>query len=83
MQTVYRVNSTELGLNLVQSIKAMFDNQDLEITIKPLNTDIDIKQKRMAAFEKLTAEAKNNPIVIDKNIDIRALIDESHNPLAN
>ena len=83
MQTVYRVNSTELGLNLVQSIKAMFDNQDLEITIRSLNTDIDIKQKRMAAFEQLTTEAKNNPIVIDKSIDIRALIDESHNPLAS
>ena len=36
MQTIYRLNTQELTIDFVRSVKTLLPNQDVEITVKPL-----------------------------------------------
>ena len=53
MELTYRLNSQEMNGAFLDSIKNLFDRQDIEITIRPLN---DLDQTTILAQNTLAEE---------------------------
>ena len=78
METTYRLKSTELNIAFLMSLKNIYDNQEIEINIKSLNEPNLEEVKKKQAMLRLLHNAKNNAPKIDPSINIRALIDQTH-----
>jgi hypothetical protein len=76
MQTTYRLNTQEIDMAFMKALKTLFNNQEVEITVKSvLGTE---QLKRQKAMLKLIREAREQPIAVDASINIRDLIDQSY-----
>ncbi len=80
MQTTYRLNTQELNMSFLMSLKNIFDNQEIEVSVKTLK-DLNLeKLNRKQVMLNWVKHNRDNTATIDPNIDIRALIDQTHNP---
>lgn len=59
MQAAYSLNSNELNINFLNSIKEMFQNKDIEIIITD-HTDNEVSEYRKSISNRLE-QYKNNP----------------------
>lgn len=79
MQTTYRLNTQELNMSFLMSLKNIFDNQEIEVSVKTLK-DLNLeKLNRKQVMLNWVKHNRDNTTIIDPNIDIRALIDQTHN----
>lgn len=44
METIYRLNTQELNLAWLKSVKSLLPNQDIQITISPLSSEYQIDE---------------------------------------
>ena len=80
MQTTYRLNTQELNMSFLMSLKNIFDDQEIEVSVKTLNDSNLEKLNRKQVMLNWVKQNRDNTFIIDPNIDIRALIDQTHNP---
>jgi len=59
MQAAYSLNSNELNINFLNSIKEMFQNKDIEIIITD-HSDSEVSEYRKSISNRLE-QYKNNP----------------------
>ena len=78
METTYRLKSTELNIAFLMSLKNIYDNQEIEINVKSLNEPNLGEVKKKQAMLRWVANNRQNAPKIDPSIDIRALIDQTH-----
>jgi hypothetical protein len=82
MQTTYRLKAQEISMAFLKSLKTMFAGQEVEITVKSVHSTQ--KKSDSAVNNNLLQMIKDNrkaAPVISPDVDIRALIDNSHNPV--
>jgi hypothetical protein len=82
MQTTYRLKTQEISTAFIKSLKTLFAGQEVEITVKSL----DRPQKESAnpvnnTLLQMIKDNRESAPVIPADVDIRALIDKSHNPI--
>jgi hypothetical protein len=78
MQTTYRLNTQELNMSFLMSLKNIFDNQEIEVIVKTLKDSNIEKVNRKQAMLDWVKKNRDNANTIDPSIDIRALIDQTH-----
>jgi hypothetical protein len=82
MQTTYRLKAQEISMAFLKSLKTMFAGQEVEITVK--SVDSPQKKSDSPVNSNLLQMIKDNrkaAPVISPDVDIRTLIDNSHNPV--
>ncbi len=77
MQTTYRLKAQEMSEAFLQSLRTLFAGQEIEITIKSVETPIGKDKKKLL---EMVNDSRTNAPVISPEIDIRKLIDESQYP---
>ena len=80
METVYRVKTNEIGNKFLQSLKNLFPGQEVEITVRAVEDQRKSPYEGKQSLLEMMRENSKNAPVIGKEIDIRALIDESQCP---
>jgi hypothetical protein len=71
------INLSDIDFSFFEKLKKQFGDKDVRITID----EAPEKVSQMEIFRKLEAlQKKYPPKKIDPSIDIRALIDETHDP---
>jgi hypothetical protein len=83
MQTTYRLKAQEISTAFLKSLKTLFAGQEVEITVKsiePQKKQSD-SQRNGVLLQMIKDNRKTAP-VIPQNLDIRGLIDDSHNPVS-
>jgi hypothetical protein len=78
METTYRLNTKEITMTFLESLKTLFFDQEVEISIKPINTISSQQQKRKEALHKMIEESRESAPKIDSSVDLRALIDQTY-----
>jgi len=82
MQTTYRLKAREISMKFLKTIKTVFAEQEIEITVKSVQSNhvesLPGKKKKM--LEMINDNLHNAP-VIAPNIDIRQLIDDAQSPI--
>lgn len=86
MQTTFRLKAKEVSMSFLNSLKALFEGEEVEITVKS------VKQKKGGLLKeevqaqdtngllKMIRDNRQNAPVIPQGFDIRGLIDDAHNP---
>ncbi|MCX6249138.1 MAG: hypothetical protein NTX61_00145 [Bacteroidetes bacterium] len=67
METVFKLKASELNGKFIESIKSLFKNEEIEISIKPARDETDFLLGSVANREALLAaisEVKNNKNLI-------------------
>lgn len=66
METTYRLNTNDLNMAFVNSLKSLFNNQDIEVTVRPVPDTKDIANSdwlkeagKNPAFDFLHDESEN------------------------
>jgi len=81
MQTTYRLKAREISMKFLKTIKIMFAEQEVKITVKSVQSN----QNNSPAGKKKLLEMINdnlhNAPVIAPDIDIRRLIDDAQSPM--
>jgi post-segregation antitoxin (ccd killing protein) len=78
MQTTYRLNTQELNMSFLMSLKNIFDNQEIEVNVKTVK-DVNLeKSNRKQAMLDWVKRNRESATVIDSSIDLRTLIDQTH-----
>lgn len=80
MQTTYRIKAQEISMTFLKTLKAMFAGQEVEITVKTVETEKSEPLVNTSALITMIRENRLHAPKISPDIDIRALIDESQNP---
>ena len=81
MQTIYRLKAKEISMTFLKSLKTLFEGKEVEITVKAIE-DKEVGNPKVAnrnLLEMIEDNMANAPI-ISKDVKIRALIDDAHNP---
>ena len=81
MQTIYRLKAKEISMTFLKSLKTLFEGKEVEITVKAIE-DKEVGNPKVAnrnLLEMIEDNMANAPI-ISKDVNIRALIDDAHNP---
>ena len=78
METTYRLNTKEITMNFLESLKTLFSEQDVEITVKSINKQDSDQIKRKNALKQMIEESRLNAPKIDTSIDIRSMIDQMY-----
>jgi hypothetical protein len=78
MQTTYRLKAKELSIDFLESVKSVFTGQELEITIKSIESNAPKNAADKNALLKMMENISKNAPVIANDVDIRSLIDDSH-----
>ena len=66
-------------MNFLESLKTLFSEQDVEITIKTLDPADSVSSRRKVALKKMIQESRQNAPKIDPSVDVRSIIDEMYN----
>ena len=81
MQTTFRLKAKDISMSLLDSLKTLFEGQEVEIIVKS------VEQKKGSftedAHQKLLGmviDNRQNAPVVPQDLDIRGIIDEAHNP---
>jgi len=67
METVFKLKASELNRKFIESVKSLFKNEEIEISIKPARDETDFLLGSVANREALLAaisEVKNNKDLI-------------------
>jgi hypothetical protein len=80
MQTTYRLKAKEISMTFLKSLKTMFKDQEVEITVKSVDLADKGLFKDKNKLLEMIRESRGNAPIISPDIDIRALIDESQYP---
>ena len=80
MQTTYRLKAKEISMTFLKSLKTMFKDQEVEITVKSVDPADKGLFKDKNKLLEMIRESRGNAPIISPDIDIRALIDESQYP---
>jgi hypothetical protein len=81
MQTTYRLKAKEISMDFLKSLKTLFAGQEVEITIKSVKPEEHQNvAKHNHQLAEMISESRKNAPVISRDIDVRALIDESQYP---
>jgi len=81
MQTIYRLKAKEISMTFLKSLKTLFGGKEVEITVKPIE-DKEVGNPKVAnrnLLEMIEDNMANAP-TISKDVNIRALVDDAHNP---
>ncbi|MBD1365573.1 hypothetical protein IDJ77_17290 [Mucilaginibacter sp. ZT4R22] len=78
MQTTYRLKAKELSIEFLESLKTMFTGQEVEITVKSIDNKTAEPVRDKEKLLKMIEENSKNAPIISPDIDIHALIKESH-----
>jgi S-ribosylhomocysteine lyase LuxS involved in autoinducer biosynthesis len=78
MQHTFQLNTDNLNSKFIDSIKSLFGNKDVEITVKDLNyVKPDEKEANHQAVNNyLEHRAKHPPIVVQDKTDFNEIVDE-------
>ena len=79
METTYRLNTKEITMTFLESLKTLFSGQDIEITVKTLEPKDTISARRKIALKQMIEDSRHNAPKIDQSVDIRSIIDEMYN----
>lgn len=79
MQTTFRLHTQEISPAFLQSLKTLFANQEIEITVKPVVPTATESITRQDALRQLVQDARQQPLQVSADVNIRQLIDEAHN----
>lgn len=80
METTYRLKAKELSVEFLESLKAVFTGQDVEITVKSIEIKTDHPETDVEKLLRMIEENSKNAPVISPDIDIHAFISESQCP---
>lgn len=80
MQTTYRLKAREISMKFLKTIKTMFAEQEIEITVKSVEPELKSKTKTQSELLQMIQDNSSNAPVIHRNVNIRSLIDESQYP---
>lgn len=80
MQTTYRLKAKELSIEFLNSLKAAFTGQEVEITVKSVSPNDTTPERDVAKLLQMFEERGKNAPIISPDIDINALINESQCP---
>ncbi len=80
MQTTYRLKTKEISMTFLKSLKTMFAGQEVEITVKSVETKGEESSKDQKKLLGMISENRQYAPVISPDIDIRGLIDEAQYP---
>ncbi|MCE7038790.1 hypothetical protein [Dyadobacter sp. CY312] len=78
METTYRFNTKEIDLDFLESVRAMFADQEIEITIRSLSLIGGLASDRKKALTDMIRDSRYIAPKIDSAIDIRTIIDQTH-----
>lgn len=81
MQTRFRLKAKDISMSLLNSLKTLFEGKEIEIVVKSVEqekecSDEDGQQKLL----KMVKDNRRNAPVVPQDLDIRKMIDETHNP---
>lgn len=79
METTYRLNTNEITMSFLESLKTLFYDQEVEIIIKPVNATSSEQQKRKEALHKMIEESRAHAPKVDSEVNLRSLIDQTYN----
>jgi hypothetical protein len=72
MQTTYRLNSQELSINFIKSLKSLFVNQEIEVIVRPVpdpsqikDSDWVLQTNSSPSFDFLNDEAEDIYTIFD------------------
>ena len=68
-------------MTLLKSLKATFAGQEVEITVKTVDTKEKALSRDQKSLLEMIRENRNNAPVIALDVDIRSLIDDSQYPV--
>ena len=80
MQTTYRLKTKEISMTFLKSLKTMFAGQEVEITVKSVETKGEESSKDQKKLLWMISENRQYAPVISPDINIRGLIDEAQYP---
>ena len=84
MQTTYRLKAQEISMKFLNSLKTLFAGQEVEITVKSVDTKKGELTKNVSgSLLQMVQDNRKEAPVIAQEVDIRELIDNTHNPEGN
>lgn len=84
MQSTYRLKAQEISMDFLKSLKTLFAGQEVEITVKSVETGKNINiQNPKSDLLTMIKDSREHAPVISPDIDIRSIIDDAHNPAGN
>lgn len=80
MQTTYRLKVKEISMAFIKSLKTLFADQEVEIIVKTADPHLKKSTSANSALLQMIEENRKKAPLVDSNINIRDLIDNTHNP---
>jgi hypothetical protein len=80
MQTTYRIKAQEISMTFLRTLKTMFAGQEVEITVKTVESEKNELPFNNAGLIEMIRENRLYAPTISPDVDVRTLIDESQNP---
>ncbi len=80
MQTTYRLKVKEISMAFIKSLKTLFADQEVEIIVKTADPLVKKSITVNSALLQMIEENREKAPLVDSNINIRDLIDNTHNP---
>jgi hypothetical protein len=81
MQTTYRLKAEELSTTFLKSVKTLFADEEVEITIKTVVPERHETSESKKLLLDMINENRRSAPVIAHDVDIRSLIDDSQYPV--
>lgn len=81
MQTIYRLKAKEISMTFLNSLKTLFEGKEVEITVKAIEEkEVKLPKEVNRSLLEMIKDNRENAPIISKDVNIRGLIDEAHNP---